>query len=211
MTFNSTDLHEYQYDCLYQVTDANYPDSSTVAYDYDDLGNRTSVVASSTTSYASNDLNQYNSVGGTSYSYDNNGNLTGDGTYTYTYDCENRLTSATSPSVSYKYDFAGRRVKKHLAVDTWYCYDGDQVIVAYVDAQVQGLLEKGAQASRRCITMTAIGGRPYRRHSRERARATGARGRAWSVGACRSLRGRLRSLRRRGPTAAGGPVASRYR
>jgi len=30
-------------------------------------------------------------VDSTGYSYDNNGNLTGDGNYTYNYDCENLL------------------------------------------------------------------------------------------------------------------------
>ena len=39
MTFNSTDEHEYEYDNLYQLTDVNYPDASTVAYYYDEMGN----------------------------------------------------------------------------------------------------------------------------------------------------------------------------
>ena len=84
-------------------------------------------------------LNQYTSVGGTSYSYDENGNLTNDGTYRYYYDCENRLTDVNDQSdqavASYKYDYQGRRVKKTVYgspdVITKYCYDGDQVIAEY--------------------------------------------------------------------------------
>jgi RHS repeat-associated protein len=47
------------------------------------------------------------------YTYDNNGNLTTDGTWTHTWDYGNRLTgsSKTGVSVSYAYDHAGSRVK----------------------------------------------------------------------------------------------------
>ena len=83
-------------------------------------------------------LNQYISVGGTGYSYDNNGNLTNDGTYLYYYDCENRLTEVNdindSPVASYAYDYLGRRVKKtQYAIPNtqYYAYDGDQVIAEY--------------------------------------------------------------------------------
>lgn len=78
-------------------------------------------------------------VGGTNYSYDENGNLTNDGTYKYYYDCENRLTDVNNQSdqavASYKYVYQGRRVKKTVYgspdVVTKYCYDGDQVIAEY--------------------------------------------------------------------------------
>ncbi len=102
------------------------------------LGNRTSVVNGGTTSYNSNSLNQYTSVGGTGYSYDDNGNLTNDGTYLYYYDCENRLTEVNdindSPVTSYAYDYLGRRVSKtqYAIPDTqYYAYGGDQVIAEY--------------------------------------------------------------------------------
>ncbi|MBX3564037.1 MAG: hypothetical protein KF730_05605 [Sphingomonas sp.] len=39
-----------------------------------------------TRSYTANGLNQYSMVGGNSYGYDSNGNLTSDGTIAYTYD-----------------------------------------------------------------------------------------------------------------------------
>ncbi len=66
--------------------------------------------------------------------------MTYDGRLRYYYDCENRLTEVNDvddmPVASYKYDFAGRRVKK---IDytlspvryTLYLYDGDQIIGIY--------------------------------------------------------------------------------
>ena len=50
--------------------------------------------------YATNSLNQYSSVAGVAKTYDKRGNLTGDGTWTYAYDAENRLISATAPTVN---------------------------------------------------------------------------------------------------------------
>lgn len=66
------------------------------------------------------------------YSYDINGNLTGDGTYTYNYDYENRLikvSSGGSAIVGYYYTGAGRRIEKivykgQTTTTTQYCYGG---------------------------------------------------------------------------------------
>jgi RHS repeat-associated protein len=91
-------------------------------------------------SYSHNRLNQYDSVGDTPYSYDDNGNLTDDGTHEYYYDCENRLTDVNQNDVriaSYKYDYSGRRVRKILysggspSGTVKYCYDGAHVIAEY--------------------------------------------------------------------------------
>lgn len=93
------------------------------------------------TAYTRNKLNQYTAVGPqgsqTDYYYDENGNLTDDGTYLYYYDCENRLTdvndkATSNPVASYKYDYQGRRVAKVVGANTTkYCYDGAQVIAEY--------------------------------------------------------------------------------
>jgi RHS repeat-associated protein len=106
---------------------------------YDSLGNRTDVNDGTPTAYLRNNLNQYTSVGGTNYSYDNNGNLTDDGLFKYYYDCENRLMDVNDQSdtavASYSYDYLGRRVSKTVYgspdVTTKYCYDGGQVIAEY--------------------------------------------------------------------------------
>jgi hypothetical protein len=59
--------------------------------------------------YTANGLNQYASVGGTSFAYDGRGNLTSDGSRTYGYDVYNRLISVSgSPSLALSYDPAGR-------------------------------------------------------------------------------------------------------
>ena len=140
MKVDDANAHEYTYDCLYQLTDVNYNDGNIMSYFYDKLGSRTSVVNGVTTNYVHNCLNQYTSVGGTNYSYDENGNLADDGTYfKYYYDCENRLTDVNNQSdqavASYKYVYQGRRVKKTVYgspdVITKYCYDGAQVIAEY--------------------------------------------------------------------------------
>ena len=56
--------------------------------------------------YTANGLNQYSAVGGTSFAYDADGNLTSDGTNSYVYDVENRLVSTTigSTSATLRYD-----------------------------------------------------------------------------------------------------------
>ncbi|MEQ3744979.1 MAG: hypothetical protein ABNH53_01920 [Henriciella sp.] len=51
-------------------------------------------------SYAVNGLNQYTSVAGQSLSYDDNGNLTSDGSRTYGYDVENRLVAIGGADVA---------------------------------------------------------------------------------------------------------------
>lgn len=135
MKVDGTSDHRYKYDKLYQLIDVNYPAEPNVYYYYDKLGNRTSVVNGGTTQYIANRLNQYTRVGVTNYIYDVNGNLTSDGTRSYSYDCENRMISSTVPNPRYyKYDFSGRRVRKHFLgtlTTTKYCYDGDQVIAEY--------------------------------------------------------------------------------
>jgi YD repeat-containing protein len=90
----------YSYDSIYQITEVNYPagyeDTFTdTEFGYDAAGNRTTVIdAGGTSSYVTNALNQYTSVGGAAYAYDGNGNMTYDGDgMMYAYDPENRLTT----------------------------------------------------------------------------------------------------------------------
>lgn len=133
-TIDSTDVHDYTYDNIYQLTNVAYPDTNSVIYNYDALGNRISVVNGGTTSYTSNNLNQYTSVSGVGFTYDDNGNLTGDGINSYVYDSQNRLTEVNTPdaNVTYEYDSAGRRISKTVdAILTKFVYDGVKVIAEY--------------------------------------------------------------------------------
>jgi RHS repeat-associated protein len=129
--------HNYTYDNLYQLKAADYPAASTfpdTTFNYDPVGNRTSLVSSATTNYTSNNLNQYAQVGPVNLIYDLNGNLTSIATNSYSYDSENRLTSATTAShtASYGYDPFGRRISKMVdGVTTKFLYDGDQIIAEY--------------------------------------------------------------------------------
>ncbi len=90
-------------------------------YTYDALGNRTAANLNGTSStYSINNLNQVTASAGLSainYTYDNNGNLSYDGTFYKTYDAEKRLikdSSSVSNVITYEYDALGRRTKKTI-------------------------------------------------------------------------------------------------
>ena len=81
-------------------------------YVYDAAGNRISTLVNGVaTSYSSNALNQYTSVGGAGYSYDADGNLLSDGLRSYEYNSENRMirASAGADVWEYEYDLLGNR------------------------------------------------------------------------------------------------------
>ncbi|MBX3696143.1 MAG: hypothetical protein KF790_13335, partial [Steroidobacteraceae bacterium] len=84
-------------------------------------------------SYAANKLNQYSSVGGTTYTYDARGNLTSDGSRTFGYDVENHLTSVAGPvSLTLAYDPLGRlRQTTQGSMVTQFLYDGDRLIAEF--------------------------------------------------------------------------------
>jgi len=102
-----------------------------------------------TVSYGTaNDLNQYPTVGGASYSYNDNGCLTGDGTWTYGYTVESKLVSATKTGVSasFVYDPRMRQVQKQVgSTKSRYYYSGLQRLADYdgsgtlLDRYVYGL------------------------------------------------------------------------
>jgi RHS repeat-associated protein len=99
---SGTRNHVYSYDNIYQLTDVNYPVgydylATDTTFNYDATGNRTSVIdGGGNTSYLTNALNQYTSVGNVQYLYDKAGNMTYDGgNNMYAYDPENRLMTVT--------------------------------------------------------------------------------------------------------------------
>jgi RHS repeat-associated protein len=96
--------------------------------------------ATSSTAYTPNTMNQYASVAAVTQTFDNNGNLTADGTRTFAYDAENRLITATNGGVSasYLYDPFGRREQKTVgSTTTKYLNDGGAVIEEYDAANVR--------------------------------------------------------------------------
>jgi RHS repeat-associated protein len=87
-------------------------------------------------SYAVNGLNQYTSAGGTSFTYDANGNLLTSGSTTYTYDIENRLVAARGgQTADLRYDPLGRLFEVGTgAAARHFLYDGDALVAEYTDA-----------------------------------------------------------------------------
>ncbi len=136
----------YNYDETYQLVGVKYGVSNPedgydlavattreVTYGYDALGNRLRVTdEASMTDYYANNLNQYTQVGAnTDFTYDANGNLTGDGTWTYGYDREGHLISASKSgtTVTYQYDALGRRILKNVnGTITNFVYSGQDLI-----------------------------------------------------------------------------------
>ncbi len=113
--------------------DPNSPDPNDAqaaqdrAYTYDPIGNRDEYREGTdpNTAYTTNSRNQYTATTNPSESfrYDDDGNLTDDGTWDYTWDAENRLITvepdATPKSgdkkVEFVYDYRGRRVEKTVS------------------------------------------------------------------------------------------------
>lgn len=119
--------------------------------------------AATTTTYSTaNTVNQYPSVGGSTYSYDGNGNLSSDGTWTYTFDTENHLTAAnkTGVSASFVYDPDHRRIQKTVgSTETRYVYSKWQRIADY-DGSSGDLLNRyvyGDGLDEAIITVSASG------------------------------------------------------
>ncbi|MBL7749358.1 MAG: RHS repeat-associated core domain-containing protein [Chitinophagaceae bacterium] len=130
---NSSLSEQFTYDNGYRLT--NYkrgPAGSPViqnTYTYDAVGNRTAAnLNGAATTYAVNNLNQLTGVNSTSFSFDDRGNLTYDGTFYKTYDAENRLVKdSSSPAsvVTYGYDASNRRITKTINGNTLkYTYSG---------------------------------------------------------------------------------------
>lgn len=99
------------------------------AYQFDAIGNRLQATAAGITeSYTSNELNQYQTIGAQTRTYDADGNLTSDGQRHYDWTAENRLKSIKpivpypeAQRIDYQYDYLGRRIQK--TVSQW---NGDQ-------------------------------------------------------------------------------------
>ena len=90
-----------------------------VAYDYDPVGNRNSVVDNNvSTPYTANNVNEYTAVGSEAPSYDANGNITHRGGWSYTYDAQNRLIEATDDAdtmtIVLSYDGRNRCVNRDV-------------------------------------------------------------------------------------------------
>ncbi len=122
----ATQTTSYGYNDIYELT--SVAGAQTHSYTHDNVGNRE---VADGVPYVPNTLNQYDSVGGVSYSYDGNGNLGNDGRNAYTYDEENRLSLVQNVqhSANYEYDAFNYRISKRVdGLTTYFIYDGDEII-----------------------------------------------------------------------------------
>ncbi|MHB8788940.1 MAG: RHS repeat-associated core domain-containing protein [Desulfobulbaceae bacterium] len=127
----------YTYDATGQLTHAVFTSTNAdipsrdIEYVYDKVGNRVrEIVGGAAREYAVNNMNQYAQAGSFTYSYDQDGNLTGksDGlhTWSYEYNDDNRLIRSAGPEGISEYIYNGlgqlatvieNGVEKHYLVD----------------------------------------------------------------------------------------------
>ena len=119
----------YEYDDIYRLTQVNYPFEETVSYNYDPMGNRISMTTTideidKTINYVYDASDRLLQSDGTTYDYDNNGNMVrkteNPGRITsYNYDGANRLISLSTifdgsqrERYNFEYDGDGNRLSK---------------------------------------------------------------------------------------------------
>ncbi len=107
MTDTAGNVTTYTYDVLNRLLRAETKDSGGMViddyqYTYDGSGNRlTQTVNGTTTSYTYNNANELTAAGSTTYSYDANGNLTGNSAgLSLSYNALNQTASITPPGGS---------------------------------------------------------------------------------------------------------------
>jgi RHS repeat-associated protein len=146
--------HNYGYDEINQLTDADHPDSQLSFnpdefYNYDGVGNRETTHLSTT--HVVNELNQLLEDDSYKYTWDLDGNL---GTKTekanaanvtiYTFNTENRLVRVDLPdstTVTFTYDITGRRIARTVNnTRTAYAYIGNDLAVEYDAANNPAIL-----------------------------------------------------------------------
>jgi RHS repeat-associated protein len=114
----------YTYDALNRVSTASSQATSGSdcwgqSFGYDRYANLTTInVTQCTAPMLSLSVNTNNQITNTGFTYDADGDLTGDGTYSYSWNAEQHLTSAAS--VTYTYDGNLNRVKKSSGTLYWY-------------------------------------------------------------------------------------------
>lgn len=133
----------YGYDGASRLTSLSHDVGGTAAdvtfgYTYNPAGQMVSKSVSNSayvyspgagvTAYSNNNLNRVTSVGGTSVSYDANGNITHDTTRAFTYDAANRLTGTNGGTSTLSYDALGRLDNYVGDYGGRYIYDGVETV-----------------------------------------------------------------------------------
>jgi RHS repeat-associated protein len=134
----------YTYDSAYRLIDFDRPNPGAITplhgdWTLDGAGNWQAVDGETREHSSLNEITQRTDGGTTTLVYDDNGNLTDDGTYEFAWDASNRLSTVTRKSdgalvATYSYDPHGQRVRKvvtnsgSLDGTTDFYYNGWQVI-----------------------------------------------------------------------------------
>ena len=133
--------YTYAYDELYRLTDAVNPTVTDETYTYDNLGNRlTSAAVAGNWAYNLN--NELGSYGGTTLTYDNNGNITNKAVGTvdtsYVYDETDRMEEVKDDNDAtiavYYYDPFGRRLWKNDGSGRIYYLYSDEGLIGEYDS-----------------------------------------------------------------------------
>jgi RHS repeat-associated protein len=119
-------IYTYAYDSANELTTVTENSTVVGSYSYDLNGNRTG------SGYSTTVMNETATSPGTTYTYDNSGNMltskTGSTTTTYTYDYRNRLTEVTTGGTvvaTYTYNALSQRIGiEDGGTQTWTAYDG---------------------------------------------------------------------------------------
>ena len=133
---NNTLNRTVTYDNIDRIT-SSVSNSITQSFTYDLNSNRLSKNDNGTnvTYTISSTNNRLNSVGGTSYTYDNAGNPTAIGSTTFGYNLANRLVSVNSGNLAnYYHNTLGQRVRKLVSsVNTYFMYSEDGKLLGEYD------------------------------------------------------------------------------
>ncbi len=113
----------YTYDNLHRLKTVTYPNGELVTYNYDPMGNRTSMTSSvhGTTTYsydAGDRLFSFAEPGGTTnLTWDANGNMTGKGSGVYTFDALDRLTQVVNGPTTVQFGYTGDGVRLRKTIN----------------------------------------------------------------------------------------------
>jgi RHS repeat-associated protein len=142
LAYSNGTTTSYAYDLASRLTSITHNGLSglieALTYTYDSAGNRASLTRANGTasllpaavaSAAYDPANEQTSFAGATLTYDNNGNLTNDGTNTYVWDARNRLIGISGgATATFAYDPLGRRVSKTInGTSTQFAYDGNDI------------------------------------------------------------------------------------
>lgn len=124
-----SDTRTFTYDALGRLLTRNSIVFGNSSYTYDAVGNiLTKATGGNTTTYTNNNDNQMTSDGTLSYTYDNKGNQITRGTTSLAFNFENKLatySASAAPSISYIYDGNQERIAEKLGSTTTKEYVND--------------------------------------------------------------------------------------